>query len=222
MKKSLLLFVVAAMLSAGGNAQSLKNLFNKVANKVTEGTGSSSDVVSGIASALLGSESTTSALSQDDIIGSWTYSGSACKLVTDDLLMSMAADAVQVKVEEVADVQMKKVGVVPGVTSVRFSEDGSCGIMVKGYEVAATYTVKNGGKVGLSFLMGQVNTTVDVVREGSTIKILCDADKLLEVIKKVIDKSGEKVDSEALSAINLLSTLVEGYDGLKLGMKLTK
>ena len=221
MKKILMLFALTVMFVSNSDAQSLKGLFKKVTEKVDQGVDASSDFVDGLKSSLTSKSSSSSTLKQKNLVGTWTYQGVACKLETDDMLLALTSDAVAPTLEQAADAQLLKLGAKPGVSSVTFNSDGTCVITVNNYDVPATYSVKDGNKVTMSFLMGQVNATVDVEYNGSSLKALTQADKLLDIIKKLTAKGGS-INSEAANAIKMLSTLVEGYDGLKLGLKLSK
>ena len=221
MKKILMLFALTVMFVSNSDAQSLKGLFKKVTEKVDQGVEASSDFVDGLKSSLTSKSSSSSTLKQKNLVGTWTYQGVACKLETDDMLLALTSDAVAPTLEQAADAQLLKLGAKPGVSSVTFNSDGTCVIKVNNYDVPATYSVKDGNKVTMSFLLGQVNATVDVEYNGSSLKALTQADKLLDIIKKLTAKGGS-INSEAANAIKMLSTLVEGYDGLKLGLKLSK
>ena len=216
-----MLFALTVMFVSNSDAQSLKGLFKKVTEKVDQGVEASSDFVDGLKSSLTSKSSSSSTLKQKNLVGTWTYQGVACKLETDDMLLALTSDAVAPTLEQAADAQLLKLGAKPGVSSVTFNSDGTCVITVNNYDVPATYSVKDGNKVTMSFLLGQVNATVDVEYNGSSLKALTQADKLLDIIKKLTAKGGS-IDSEAANAIKMLSTLVEGYDGLKLGLKLSK
>lgn len=216
-----MLFALTVMFVSNSDAQSLKGLFKKVTEKVDQGVEASSDFVDGLKSSLTSKSSSSSTLKQKNLVGTWTYQGVACKLETDDMLLALTSDAVAPTLEQAADAQLLKLGAKPGVSSVTFNSDGTCVITVNNYDVPATYSVKDGNKVTMSFLLGQVNATVDVEYNGSSLKALTQADKLLDIIKKLTAKGGS-INSEAANAIKMLSTLVEGYDGLKLGLKLSK
>lgn len=216
-----MLFALTVMFVSNSDAQSLKGLFKKVTEKVDQGVDASSDFVDGLKSSLTSKSSSSSTLKQKNLVGTWTYQGVACKLETDDMLLALTSDAVAPTLEQAADAQLLKLGAKPGVSSVTFNSDGTCVIKVNNYDVPATYSVKDGNKVTMSFLLGQVNATVDVEYNGSSLKALTQADKLLDIIKKLTAKGGS-INSEAANAIKMLSTLVEGYDGLKLGLKLSK
>lgn len=216
-----MLFALTVMFVSNSDAQSLKGLFKKVTEKVDQGVEASSDFVDGLKSSLTSKSSSSSTLKQKNLVGTWTYQGVACKLETDDMLLALTSDAVVPTLEQAADAQLLKLGAKPGVSSVTFNSDGTCVITVNNYDVPATYSVKDGNKVTMSFLLGQVNATVDVEYNGSSLKALTQADKLLDIIKKLTAKGGS-INSEAANAIKMLSSLVEGYDGLKLGLKLSK
>ena len=216
-----MLFALTVMFVSNSDAQSLKGLFKKVTEKVDQGVEASSDFVDGLKSSFTSKSSSSSTLKQKNLVGTWTYQGVACKLETDDMLLALTSDAVAPTLEQAADAQLLKLGAKPGVSSVTFNSDGTCVITVNNYDVPATYSVKDGNKVTMSFLLGQVNATVDVEYNGSSLKALTQADKLLDIIKKLTAKGGS-INSEAANAIKMLSTLVEGYDGLKLGLKLSK
>ena len=73
------IIVAAALCFAGANAdaQSLKDILNKAANSSTV-----TDIIEGV---------TGIKLSQGDIKGTWTYTGSAVKLESSELIKSATA-----------------------------------------------------------------------------------------------------------------------------------
>lgn len=221
MKKSLLLLAVALMFATGGSAQSLKGLFNKVSNKVSQGIDASSDFVDDFASALT-SKKSSAKVTDKSIEGTWTYKGVACEFNTDDMLLKFASEALSTKIEDTANGYMAKFGINPNVTTVTFNSDGTCVLTILGQEVSANYTLEDGNTILFSVLFNQINVRCNVFYEGSTICIMSDADKLLSIVKGLISQNQISLDSEAMSTLSTMSSLIEGYDGMKLGLKLQR
>lgn len=222
MKKNLILLVMSVLFATAGNAQILKGLFNGISDAVEDGKKASSELFDNVAKSFGSDNIASRNLTKEALCGTWTYNGVACELVSDDALLNFASKAITSKVEDMADANLERVGVKPGITSVTFKNDGSCVISVKDHEIYATYKLLGDNKVELGFLLGQVSVKADVVYSGSSISAMCDADKLLSIIKKLAASGSAMVDSESMEAINMLYDIVEGYDGLKLGLRLSK
>ena len=185
-------------LAASSQAQDLKSILSTVASKV-------SDAVS----------STTA--SSFSIVGTWTYSGLDCQFESDNLLAkaggAVASNTVESKMEEV----MEKLGFTDGCTYV-FDDSGSYTTTVNGKSTSGTYTYdSDAGTLKLtSKLKVSFTCTVDI-SSSSKFSMLFDADKLMSLAK-----TATSLASSTSSSISTISSLLENYDGLQLGVVLEK
>lgn len=207
MKRILTTIIIASLgLIMGGNAdaQTLKNILNKVTGNSTV-----TDIVESV---------TGMSITPKDIKGSWNYSGSAIKLESEDILKSASAAVAVGQVEKKIDEYLTKVGVKPGLFSFTFNEDQTFCTTYKGKDFNGTYTLSEDGKT-LTLTYGKIlnshaiNANVNIGTE--SIELLFKADKLLNLIGKISATS----DNATLKAI---SSLAGQYDGMKVGMKMTK
>lgn len=200
------IFIIAGLLILMGQsatAQSLQDIFKKV---------SSSEVKKTIV------ETATGTTLPVDVKGSWTYSGIAVKFESDDILKSTAASLAASKVEDKLDEYIAKVGIKAGTFSFTFNEDKTFSANVKGKSFKGTYTISEdyktmGIQFGKSIALKPFNASISVT--GSQMDLLFEADRLLELLGKLTSSSSN-------STLNTLGSLVNQYDGMKLGLELKK
>lgn len=164
-----------------------------------------------------------------DLAGTWNYNGIVCSLESDDMVSQLGAKLVTGKLEEKMNEYLLKVGVKNGSTTIQFAQDGSCLICMGEKQIPGTFTISEDGKgVIFQFLMGQVSlkSEVDLGTDGLTIDF--DASKVLEVLKKVGVIANEYAANQQLqqsstaSMISTMITLLDGYNGMRLGARLAK
>ena len=185
------------------SAQSLTDLLKKAAG---------SETVKNVV------ESVTGTTFSVDVTGTWTYSGIAVKLESEDLLKSTAASLAAGQIEDKLDSYASKVGIKAGTFSFTFKEDKSFTATVKGKSFNGTYslsedyktmTLQFGSTLGLKPFNASVSATA------SELDLLFPADRLLELLGKLTSTSSN-------STLKTIGTLVNQYDGMKLGLELTK
>ena len=153
-----------------------------------------------------------------DIKGTWTYSGIAVKLESDDLLKSTAASLASSQIEDKLDQYVAKIGIKAGTFSFTFKEDKTFTATVLGKSFNGTYTLSEDYKtISLQFgkTIGMKPFTAAVSATSSQLDLLFQADKLLELIGKLTSSSSN-------STLKTIGTLVNQYDGMKLGLELKK
>ena len=251
MKKILLLLFVAFSVSANSNAQGLESVFGGLFKKSTktetktedndkaaESTQGKSleDELLNIGKALLGDVVDelvgTDKITAADLAGTWSYNGIACELESDDMVSQIGAKVVTAKFEEKMNEYLLKVGVEKGITTIQFAEDGNCVISMGEKQIPGTFVISEDCKnVVFSFLMGQVSLKSEVQLGAEGLTVDFDAGKVLEVLKKVGAIAGEYANgqqtqqsslSSAATMISTMNTLLEGYNGMRLGAKLTR
>lgn len=191
------------MICGTASAQSLTDLLKKVTTNETV-----KNVV----------ENVTGTVIPVDIKGTWTYSGTAVKFESDDLLKSTAASLAATQVEEKLDSYVAKVGIKAGTFSFTFNEDNSFTATVKGKNFSGTYELSEDYKT-ISLIFGTKISlkpfTASLSATSTQIDLLFEADRLLELLGKLTASSSN-------STLKTIGTLVNQYDGMQLGLELQK
>lgn len=211
----------------------------KVAEATKDNKGkSSNDDLLNLGKALLGEVvgglTATDKITEKDIVGTWNYNGIACTLESEDMVAQIGAKIVTAKVEDKANEYLKKVGVENGTTTFEFAEGGKCVLRVGEKQFPGVYTLSEDGKnIVFSFLLGQVSLTSEVELGANGLVVDFDADKVLEILKRIgaaandyaKNQQGQQGQSAQQSTANMvatLSALLEGYNGMRLGTRLTR
>lgn len=225
MKKIFLMAAFAAFVCVQGvSAQSgLSSLWNKLTGSSSSSESSSTvtNAVTNVLGSLLGSSVT---LSDDLINGTWGYDGTSCVLESDNALANIGGTVAAGKIEEKLDTYLAKIGVKPGSCSFTFSDGQNCTFKIGSREINGTYTLDaENKKIQFSFY-NYISMTSYVAYETTSLSLVFDADKLLSLVKKVATTgSSSALASTSTSAtIGTISSLLENYTGMMLGMKLSK
>ena len=185
------------------SAQTLKDLLKKATNNETV-----KNVV----------ESVTGTTLPVDVKGTWTYSGTAVKFESEDLLKSTAASLAAGQVEDKLDEYVQKVGIKAGTFSFRFNEDKTFVVTVKGKNFNGTYTVSEDYKT-MTLQFGKTFATkpftAAISATSAQLDLLFQADKLLELLEKLTASSNN-------ATLKTVSTIAGQYDGMQLGLELKK
>ena len=159
-------------------------------------------------------------LSQKDLIGTWTFEGTAVRLETDDILKKAAGEIAASKAEEKLDEYCRKYGLTAKAGAFTFKEDGTFESTNGKTTQKGTYTLK-GDKLTLKYGNGKHiknigSLTATVKRESSgEISLLWDASRMIDVFTSLTAKTSN-------ASLQSISTLLQGYDGLKVGIRLKK
>ena len=175
------------------------------------GATSNQGVVGGILSSVLGAFKT---VSEDNLIGTWNYEGSAFVFESENALATLGSDVMAKQVSAKVDGYLTKIGIKPGACSITFAEDNTCNFNMGGKGISGTYQYNKSNK-SLAFSFGVVKTTAQVVYEGGNINIVFQSDGLLKIMKAVSSASSK-------GTLQLLGTLLQNYDGLRMGMSFSK
>lgn len=192
----------ACLISETASAQSLKDLFSKDNIK---------DVVENV---------TGLDLSKDEavITGTWQYSGTAVELESKDILKKAAAKLAVETIEKKLDETIAKIGITPGLFAFTFNEDKSFIVGFKKKEIKGTYTLSD-DKKKLTLTFGRFTKlgTMEVITDlgSKELDLMFKADNLLELLGKITSEGNS-------DSMKTLSTLVGAYEGINLGLELSK
>ena len=192
----------ACLISETASAQSLKDLFSK-------------DNIKGVVENVTGLD-----LSKDEavITGTWQFSGTAVELESKDILKKAAAKLAVETIEKKLDETIAKIGITPGLFAFTFNEDKSFIVGFKKKEIKGTYTLSD-DKKKLTLTFGRFTKlgTMEVVTDlgSKELELMFKADNLLELLGKITSEG----NSDSMKA---LSTLVGAYEGINLGLELSK
>lgn len=219
-----LFFAAAATLSAcvtangsstTSSSPSGDDIITKLASKLTSSSSSSStsSLVSGLLSSLLGSSST---LSQDDLIGTWNYQKPSCSFESENLLSQAGGVVAANKIETEMSSALSKVGIKEGSCAFTFNKDNTYTATIGSKKISGNYTLNaSENTITLTYLKGVASMTPKITKSGSTISLLFESDKLLNLVSTVSALSSS-------SSAKTLSSLVSNYDGMYIGLEMQK
>lgn len=185
----------ALLWSANGNAQSLKDLFNR-------------ENIEKAVNAVTGKTSV-------DMTGTWIYSGSAIEFESDNLLNKAGGAAAAAVAEKKLDEQLAKVGIKDGTMTYTFNADSTFTAKLGARSLKGTYSYDASTRqISLKFVK-LLNLHAKINSTSSSMDMLFDSDKLLKLITLLSNKSKN-------STLKTIGSLANSYDGMMLGFSLKK
>ena len=176
-------------------------------------TGGAASALGSVLTNLLGG---SSAVTASDLQGTWTYRKADCVFETQNLLLKAGGEMAATKIESQLESQLGKVGITPGACSFTFNSDGTYVATIGQYNLTGNYTLNTkSNTLTMTYLAGIGCISPKVVKTGASISLLFEGDKLLSMVQKV-----GKLTSN--STVNSLSSLINSYDGMLVGMQLSK
>jgi hypothetical protein len=162
----------------------------------------------------------TDSLSQKDLVGAWGFNGTSVVLETDDILKKAAGEIAASKAESKLDEYCGKYGLTAKAGTFTFKEDGTFESITGKTTQKGTYTL-SGDKLTLKYGNGKHiknigSLTATVKRESSgEISLLWDASRMIDVFTAITAKTSN-------ATLQSIASLLKGYDGLKVGIRLKK
>ena len=176
-------------------------------------TGGAASALGSVLTNLLGG---SSAVTASDLQGTWTYRKADCVFETQNLLLKAGGEMAAAKIESQLETQLGKVGITPGACSFTFNSDGTYVATIGQYNLTGNYTLNTkSNTLTMTYLAGIGRISPKVVKTGASISLLFEGDKLLSMVQKV-----GKLSSN--STVSSLSSLINSYDGMLVGMQLSK
>lgn len=210
------------------NAQSLQDLLGKLAGKTGQAADSTSNAGSSSSGSGLGGTLTnilegvfsSSNLSVSDLQGNWTSSGPAVCFQGDGFLQKAGGVAAAATIESKLDPYFKQYGLTGSTLSI--DSEGNFTLTIKKVKLSGTITPDADGEKGVfnfnfkalgKVSLGSMKTYV--TKTSSSMDVMFDATKLMKLITAVGNLT-------KIQTVQTLSTLLNSYDGLCVGFKLSK
>ncbi len=234
--RRIFILIFVCTFAMGASAQ-WTNLFKSITDKISSSSSSQTttessavETVKNVLGNLIGN---SMPVSEATLTGVWNYEGVSCVLKSEQALASIGGNVVTSNIESKLDGYLAKVGVVPGACTFTFSANDSCSFAIGGRSINGTYKLNKEDKTVAFSFYGRLNMTAHVSYEISNMNLVFNADKMLELIKRVSSAISSSADTGAgalggesgvatLSTLKTISSLLQNYDGMMLGMRLKK
>ena len=217
MKKNMLkvaFMALGIMLCNHANAQLSDILKNAAGTAVNKATGSST--AGNVAADLLGNLLGTTAVSEKNLVGTWTYTQPCVAFESENVLTSVGASVVSSKVESTMKNGLTKVGFTSGKVVMTLKEDKTGIIKYNGKGVDVNWAV-DGTNLKITFPLLNQGVTMNAKLSGGELQVAMKADKLLALLNAITQKAGT-VNSQ----LGTLGTLTKNVKGMYMGLKFTK
>lgn len=150
-----------------------------------------------------------------DLTGIWKYEGVAVEFKSDNLLKKAGGAVAASTVKKSVNEQLSKVGFEPGITTFTFKADSTFIQTTGTRSLTGTYSLdQRQGTLSLKYL-NHVPVTSTLSGGSGKISLLFDASGLLSVVSFLGSHSGN-------SALGALTSIVNSYDGMLVGLELRK
>lgn len=191
--------------------------------------GNSSTTTSGLASGAAGTALSSignlvnsflggTAVSQQNLIGTWTYKGPNVAFESSNFLAKAGGAVAASSIENQLDTQLQKFGLKPGACTFTFNSDNTFSANLNGRTISGTYTYDpSTRKLTMSGGMGLINLTATVGNTLTGISLLFQADKLLGLLT-----SAGSLLGNVSSGLSTISGLLNNYNGMQIGLELTR
>lgn len=179
------------MLSGGQNANTTANTGATIGN---------------ILQSVLGGNSK---LTQQQLVGTWTYTRPGCAFTSEKLLAQAGGEVVASEIKTKLQPSFQKVGITSSNTQVTFNQDGTFSARIAGKNWTGKYTFDAANsKVTMQGMLLNINCYAK--RNSDGIGLLFESKKLLTLLQTMSALSG----NQTLQDVGELS---KNYDGVRLG-----
>ena len=207
MKKILSLTIIALFSANMANAQ-LSDILNKVSSATASATQGNSTL-----SSLTGIISSKLIPSSTQILGTWAYQEPAVMFTSSNALKSAAGAVASSSIESKLQSYLSKAGIKKGNLPITFDSDKNFAIKKSGKTVrSGTYTI-SGNDITLTFKGKSKPCKVTPQLDNGSLVIVMDATTLKTFLTNVAGN---------FSSLSTITSLLNSYDGMKLGIRMSK
>ena len=180
-------------------------------------TGSSSSTGSSIISGILNNVIGSATFSQADLCAHiWKYSKPGCAFTSENLLAKAGGEIAASKIEEDLSKYYSKFGFSKSNTYFTFKTDGTFAAKIDGKSWNGTYTFDE--KTHAIQLKGLLlSASGFATRTTNGISLLFEQKKLLTLVKTL-----SKLNLTGSTTMSAVSSIVDNYDGVRVGFEMTK
>ena len=179
----------------------------------TTGSSSTGSIINGILNKVIGSAT----FSQADLCAhTWKYSKPGCAFTSENLLAKAGGEIAANKIEEDLSKYYSKFGFSNSNTYFTFKTDGTFAAKIDGKSWNGTYTFDE--KTHAIQLKGLLlSASGFATRTANGISLLFEQKKLLTLIKTL-----SKLNLTGSTTMSAVSSIVDNYDGVRIGFEMTK
>lgn len=179
----------------------------------TTGSSSTGSIINGILNNVIGSAT----FSQADLCAhTWKYSKPGCAFTSENLLAKAGGEIAANKIEEDLSKYYTKFGFSKSNTYFTFKTDGTFAAKIDGKSWSGTYTFDE--KTHAIQLKGLLlSASGFATRTTNGISLLFEQKKLLSLIKTL-----SKLNLTGSTTMSAVSSIVDNYDGVRVGFEMTK
>lgn len=210
MKKSTIIAAAACIMMSGCGTMGV-------------GTGTSTDILSGVLGAITNGETIGNVItsvigldkvSQQDLIGTWSYSGPGCAFTSQNALAKAGGEVAATQIKEKLKTQYNQFGFSAANTQITFAENGTFTAKIAGKSWSGKYTYNaETSQIAMSGLLLNVNAYAK--RNSTGIGILFEASKLLTIMQTMAAISGN-------TSLETIGEISKNYDGVRIGFDMRK
>lgn len=177
------------------------------------GTTTGSSIINGILNKVIGSAT----FSQADLCAhTWKYSKPGCAFTSENLLAKAGGEIAASKIEEDLSKYYSKFGFSKSNTYFTFKTDGTFAAKIDGKSWNGTYTFDE--KTHAIQLKGLLlSASGFATRTANGISLLFEQKKLLTLVKTL-----SKLNLTGSTTMSAVSSIVDNYDGVRIGFEMTK
>ena len=177
------------------------------------GTTTGSSIINGILNNVIGSAT----FSQADLCAhTWKYSKPGCAFTSENLLAKAGGEIAASKIEEDLSKYYSKFGFSKSNTYFTFKTDGTFAAKIDGKSWNGTYTFDE--KTHAIQLKGLLlSASGFATRTANGISLLFEQKKLLTLVKTL-----SKLNLTGSTTMSAVSSIVDSYDGVRIGFEMTK
>ena len=179
----------------------------------TTGSSSTGSIINGILNKVIGSAT----FSQADLCAhTWKYSKPGCAFTSENLLAKAGGEIAASKIEEDLSKYYSKFGFSKSNTYFTFKTDGTFAAKIDGKSWNGTYTFDE--KTHAIQLKGLLlSASGFATRTANGISLLFEQKKLLTLVKTL-----SKLNLTGSTTMSAVSSIVDNYDGVRIGFEMTK
>lgn len=179
----------------------------------TTGSSSTGSIINGILNNVIGSAT----FSQADLCAhTWKYSKPGCAFTSENLLAKAGGEIAASKIEEDLSKYYSKFGFSKSNTYFTFKTDGTFAAKIDGKSWNGTYTFDE--KTHAIQLKGLLlSASGFATRTANGISLLFEQKKLLTLVKTL-----SKLNLTGSTTMSAVSSIVDNYDGVRVGFEMTK